>query len=102
MPREEHRGSPSTTTSAPDRFAVASPVMNLYDATVPILTMLLANVDKRLDKAAASADTRKFDVEILVNARLAPNQYSFVRQIQAASDQAKFTVAKLTGQQPPS
>jgi hypothetical protein len=76
--------------------------MNLYDATVPVFTKLLANVDKWLDKATAYAEARKFNVEILASARLAPNQYSFLRQIQAACDQAKFTVAKLTGQEPPS
>jgi hypothetical protein len=76
--------------------------MNLYDATVPIFSKLLSNVDKWIDKAAALADAKKFDVDVLVNARLAPNQYSFVRQIQAACDQAKFTVAKLTGTEPPS
>jgi hypothetical protein len=94
MPREPR--------AAPDHFAVASPAMNLYDATVPIFSKLLANVDKWLDKAAAYAETRKFDVEVFTVARLAPNQYSFTQQIQAACDQAKFTVAKLTGQAPPS
>jgi len=76
--------------------------MNLYDATVPIFTKLLSNVNVWLDKAAASADARKFDVAVLLTARLAPNQYPFVRQIQSACDQAKFTVAKLTGQDAPS
>ena len=75
--------------------------MNLYDATVPIFTKLLSNVEKWLDKAAALADAKKFDVDVLASARLAPDQYAFVRQIQAACDQAKFTVAKLTGKEPP-
>lgn len=77
------------------------PTMNLYDATVPIFTKLLGNVEKWLDKAGALADAKKFDPEILMTARLAPDQYAFVRQIQAACDQAKFTVAKLAGKQPP-
>ncbi len=76
--------------------------MNLYDATIPIFTKLLSNVDKWLDKAAAHADAKKFDVNVLASARLAPDQYSFVRQIQAACDQAKFTVAKLSGKDAPS
>jgi hypothetical protein len=76
--------------------------MNLYDATVPIFTKLLSNVNKWLDKAAAIADAKKFDVDVLASARLAPDQYPFVRQIQAACDQAKYTVAKLTGKEPPS
>jgi hypothetical protein len=75
--------------------------MNLYDASVPIFTKLLSNVDKWLDKAAAGADAKKFDVDVLANARLAPDQYPFVRQIQSACDQAKYTVAKLTGKEPP-
>lgn len=75
--------------------------MNLYDATVPIFTKLLSNVDTWLDKATALADAKKFDIDVLASARLAPDQYSFVRQVQAACDQAKFTVAKLTGKEPP-
>jgi hypothetical protein len=75
--------------------------MNLYDATVPIFTKLLKNVDRWLDKSAAYADQKKFDAEILMNARLAPDQYPFLRQIQSACDQAKFTVAKMTGKEPP-
>ena len=75
--------------------------MNLYDATVPVFTKLLGNVDKWLDKAVAYADSKKFDPEILMTARLAPDQYHFLRQIQAACDQAKFTCAKLTGKEPP-
>ena len=76
--------------------------MNLYDATVPVFTKLLSNVEKWIDKAAALADAKKFDVDVLASARLAPDQYAFVRQIQAACDQAKYTVAKLTGKEPPS
>lgn len=76
--------------------------MNLYDATVPIFTKLLRNVDVWLDKATAYADHKKFDPEILMVARLAPDQFPFLRQIQAACDQAKWTVAKLTGKDGPS
>jgi hypothetical protein len=75
--------------------------MNLYDATVPIFTKLLKNVDRWLDKVAAYADQKKFDPEILMTARLAPDQYPFIRQIQSACDQAKFTCAKMTGKEPP-
>jgi hypothetical protein len=75
--------------------------MNLYDATVPIFTKLLTGIDKWLDKATAHAQAKKFDVDSLAGARLAPDQYSFVRQIQGACDQVKYTVAKLTGKEPP-
>ncbi len=76
--------------------------MNLYDATVPIFTKLLKQMDRWLDKAVEYAATKKFDPETLLQARLAPDQYPLIRQIQAACDQAKFTVAKLTGKEPPS
>jgi hypothetical protein len=76
--------------------------MNLYDATVPMFSRSLSNLDKWFDKAAAIADAKKFDLDVLAGARLAPDQYPLVRQIQAACDQAKFTVAKLTGKDPPS
>ncbi len=76
--------------------------MNLYDATVPVFTKFLTNVDRWLDKAVAYADQRKFDPELLVVARLAPDQYPLVGQIQSACDQTKYTVAKLTGKEAPS
>jgi hypothetical protein len=76
--------------------------MNLYDATVPIFTKHLRAIDKWLDKAVASAGQRKFDPEILLQARLAPDQYPFLRQIQAACDQAKWACAKLAGKEGPS
>lgn len=76
--------------------------MNLYDATVPIFTKFLNNLDAWLEKASAYAAERKFDREVFVELRLAPDQYPLRRQVQAACDQAKFTVAKLTGKEPPS
>ncbi len=76
--------------------------MNLYDATVPIFTKFLGRIPLWLDKAVADGTARKFDPEQLLQARLAPDQYPLLRQIQAACDQAKFTVAKLAGKEAPS
>lgn len=75
--------------------------MQLYDSTIPLLTKQLSNIFKWLDKAAAHAEAKKFDANVLVAARLAPDQYTFGRQVQAACDQAKFIAAKLTGKEPP-
>lgn len=75
--------------------------MHLYDATVPIFTKLLSGIDKWIDKATAFAEAKKFEVDTLAQARLAPDQYPFVRQIQALCDTAKFAAAKLTGKDPP-
>jgi hypothetical protein len=76
--------------------------MNLYDATVPVFSKLLPGIEKWLDKAVAYAETKKFDPEILMTARLAPDQIAFIGQVQSACDQAKFCVAKLTGKDAPS
>jgi hypothetical protein len=76
--------------------------MNLYDATVPIFTKQLNAANKWLDKATAFAESKKFDVETLLQARLAPDQHPLVRQFQAACDQAKYCCAYLTGKQAPS
>jgi uncharacterized protein len=76
--------------------------MNLYDATVPVFSKHLRVVDKWLDKAIAYADVKKFDPEVLMSARLAPDQYAFVSQIQSACDQAKWCCAKLCGKEGPS
>jgi hypothetical protein len=72
-----------------------------YEATVPVFAKMLANVDGWLDKALAFAVEKKFDVQILLDARLAPDQYRFTQQIQSACDYAKFGCAKLAGKEAP-
>ena len=54
-----------------------------------------------LDKATAHAEQKKFDVSVLLTARLAPDMYTFTRQIQIASDMAKSAAARLTGTEIP-
>jgi uncharacterized protein len=75
--------------------------MNLYDATVPVFTKLLGNVDRWIETALASAQERKFDPEILNELRLAPDQYPLRGQVQSACDTVKFAVAKLAGREAP-
>ena len=50
----------------------------------------------------AYAKTKSFEPDVLVTARLAPDQYPLVRQVQSACDSAKFTAAYLAGQKAPS
>ena len=75
--------------------------MNPDDA-IRLFAKTLQNVEKWMDKAAAHAKARSFDVDVLAQARLAPDQYPFVRQVQSACDQAKYAAAYLGGKQPPS
>ena len=62
---------------------------------------MLANLDKILDKAQKFSELKKFDAANLLNSRLAPDQFNFIRQVQIACDTAKFAVAKLTGIEAP-
>jgi hypothetical protein len=75
--------------------------MNLYAATVPQFKRILQNVERWLDKTVAFAEGKKFDPNSLLSARLAPDQFALVRQIQSSCDQCKLTVARLTAKDPP-
>ncbi|WP_386066830.1 DUF1993 family protein [Tahibacter sp. UC22_41] len=55
-----------------------------------------------LDKAAAHAAAKNFDVGVLLGSRLAPDMFPLTRQIQLASDMGKGMAARLSGQKPPS
>jgi len=62
----------------------------------------LENLERWMDKAAEHAKAKSFDVDVLAQARLAPDQFSFVRQVQSACDQAKYAAAYLGGKSAPS
>lgn len=74
--------------------------MTHHDA-LALFAKTLRNLLAWMDKAEANARSRSFEVDVLAQARLAPDQYEFVRQVQAACDQAKYAAAYLGGKQPP-
>lgn len=69
----------------------------LYDLTVTQFCKMLNNLNTVLEKGAQFADTKKIDVDVLLNSRLAPDQFPLVRQVQIACDTAKLGVARLVG-----
>ncbi|WP_257452934.1 DUF1993 domain-containing protein [Archangium lipolyticum] len=75
--------------------------MNFYHFTVPQLIRTLGQVHHWLDKAQKYAEQKKFDVNVLLTARLAPDQFHFTRQVQVITDNAKGTAARLAGVQAP-
>ena len=75
--------------------------MNLYDLCIPQFKKSLGNLDRWIELGVASADRRKFDPNVLVNARLAPDMFPFARQIGSSCDTAKFTPARITGKDAP-
>ena len=68
-----------------------------YELTVVQFTKALNNLSAILDKGLAQAEAKKFDVSVLLNARLAPDQFNLIRQVQIACDTAKLSVARLIG-----
>jgi len=75
--------------------------MLYYHATIPQFTKMLGNMSAILDKAAKSASERNFEVSVLLQSRLAPDQFNFIRQIQILCDTAKSGVALLTEKEAP-
>jgi hypothetical protein len=57
----------------------------------------LKGADRWLDKAEEYASVKRFDVSVLMNARLAPDMGGFIYQIQSACDYVKGGVAWLSG-----
>jgi hypothetical protein len=75
--------------------------MSLYDLSIPQFKKMLQGAERWLDVAVTFAATKKFDPNVLLASRLAPNQWPLARQIAAACDTAKFTVARLTAKEAP-
>ncbi|HKR87330.1 MAG TPA: DUF1993 domain-containing protein [Phenylobacterium sp.] len=70
----------------------------IYDASAPVFTAALTNMQGWLDKALAEGKSEA----ALMEARLAPDMRPFPAQFQMASDSAKSAVARLTGIEAPS
>ncbi len=75
--------------------------MNHHDA-IQLFAKMLRNLEQWMDKATAHATAKSFEVDVLAQARLAPDQYELIRQVQSACDQAKYAAAYLGGKQAPS
>jgi uncharacterized protein len=72
-----------------------------YTITVTQFTKMLQNLSKILDKAAEQVDAKKFNFDIYLNSRLAPDQFNLIRQVQIACDTAKMCAVRLTGKEAP-
>jgi hypothetical protein len=75
--------------------------ISIYDQTVPIFSSMLSNLAGLLAKAEADAAARKIEPEVFLNARLAPDMFHLIKQVQIASDIAKNGLARLAGVEVP-
>jgi uncharacterized protein len=75
--------------------------ISMYEASVPVFLRYLGNLRAILVKAAAHAESKKFDPSVLVNSRLYPDMLPLARQVQLASDMAKSCPSRLAGSEIP-
>ena len=69
--------------------------LNVHDASIGVFIRAFTALSKILDKAAAHAETKKIDPAVFLQARLFPDMFPLVRQVQIASDTAKGCGARL-------
>lgn len=71
--------------------------LSLYDLSVPVFTQSLQALDAVLTKGEAHAAAKKIDLGVFLTARLAPDMFTFTRQVQLATDFAKGGAARMAG-----
>jgi len=75
--------------------------ISMYSMSVEAFLPMLATLLTLLEKGLKHATEKKFDPQVLVNARLAPDMLPLSRQIQIACDMAKNGSSRLAGQEAP-
>lgn len=73
----------------------------LYTASIPVFQQMLHALSKVLHKAEEHATAKKIDPNALLQARLYPDMFPLLRQVQIASDFAKSVSARLAGVEVP-
>ena len=74
---------------------------DLFELTVLQFIRSLSALSDLLDKAATFASSRKISDEVMLQTRLAPDQFPLSKQVQIACDNAKLSVSRLTDIQAP-
>jgi hypothetical protein len=73
----------------------------MYYQAISQCVQNLRNIEVYLDKAEQAAAARKFDINVLLTSRLAPDMKNFIYQVQSACDYVKGAAGWLSGQKPP-
>lgn len=67
----------------------------IYASSIPVFRQILGGLKEVLAKAETHASERKIDPNALLQARLYPDMFPLLRQVQIASDFAKSVSARL-------
>lgn len=74
--------------------------LSMYQASVPVFVRALANLRHVLQKGEAHASEHGIAPEVLLQARLFPDMFPLLRQVQIATDMCKNGAARLAGAEP--
>lgn len=95
----------------PQAYAATAAIINdpskepmsnaIYTASIPVFTQMLGGLSEVLSKAEAYAAAKKIDPHALLQARLFPDMFPLLRQVQVATDFAKSVAARLAGVEVP-
>jgi len=75
--------------------------LSMYEASVPVFSARLKALSNVLSAAEQNAADRKIDPQVFLTARLAPDMFALVRQVQIATDHAKGAPSRLAGREVP-
>jgi uncharacterized protein len=73
----------------------------VYTASIPVFTQMLGGLKGVLSKAQDQVTAKKIDPNALLQARLYPDMFTLLRQVQVACDFAKSVSARLAGVEVP-
>ncbi|KTD33652.1 hypothetical protein Lmor_1964 [Legionella moravica] len=71
--------------------------LSMHQMTIPVFIRMLNNTSIILKKAVSHCDNNQIDPAEWLNARLAPDMFPLIRQIQIATDTAKGCASRLAG-----
>lgn len=69
----------------------------IYSSSIPVFQQMLGGLSQVLAKAEAHAADKKIDPNAFLQARLYPDMFPLLRQVQVATDFAKSVAARLAG-----
>lgn len=75
--------------------------ISLYAASVPVFKQLLGSLSAVLTIAEAHAEAKKIEPSVFLQARLFPDMFPLLRQVQIACDFARGVSARLAGVEVP-
>lgn len=73
----------------------------MYFSMIRQFRKQLTQMKAWFDHAQTHAKERSYDPNVLLQARLAPDQFAFVKQVQASCDIAKLVASRLSGKDAP-